>query len=175
MKSSDGEKSRERHTHLTETNYENLISLDGNCYNSHYLTERGKFHQRRPLPLFVLESSERKDSNGKQKSCQAKLLKMCDPAFLRRMIPILQNQDRAGSALFQESCAARLSIWTSAAHLICAGLTRRIRVQSVHLSPPTLPTTVLLVIKPPDQPAHREMNDCADEGACHNRNTHMKD
>lgn len=40
--------------------------------------------------------------------------------------------------------------------LICVYLTWRIRVQSVHLSPPTLPTTALRVIKPPDRAVHGE-------------------
>lgn len=81
------------------------------------------------------------------------------------MIHISQNRGRVWNAITNWSCSSpgqhccltlRFSVWTSAAHLICVRLTWRIRVQSVHLSPPILPTTALLVIKPPDQAAHTE-------------------
>lgn len=130
----------------------------------------------------ALESSGRKRlPTGNKNLVEPSWWRMCDPAFwARRMIHISQNQGRVWNAVTKWSCSSpgelccltlRFSVWTSAAHLICVRLTRRIRVQSVHLSPPTLPTAALLVIKPPDQPAaHREMNnDCADEeGARHN-------
>lgn len=83
----------------------------------------------------------------------------------RKMIHISQNRGRVWNAITNWSCSSpgehccptlRFSVWTSAAHLICVRLTWRIRVQSVHLSPPILPTTALLVIKPPDQVAHTE-------------------
>lgn len=50
----------------------------------------------------------------------------------------------------------RFLVRLSVACLICVYFTWRIRVQSVHLSPPTLPTTALWVIKAPDRAEHRE-------------------
>lgn len=104
-----------------------------------------------------------------------------------KMIHFSQKQGRVWNAIRKWSCSSprehccltlRFSVWTSAAHLICVYLTWRIRVQSVHLSPPTFPTTALLVIKLPRScSTYREMNnDCADEeSACHNLNSHEAD
>lgn len=69
------------------------VSLDCNCLitviTSYHEKEvhPPKTQQKQPidlkvhLPSLTLETSKQNNSNRKQKSCQAKLLAMCDPAF----------------------------------------------------------------------------------------------
>lgn len=178
MKSSD-EESWERHINQRQiTKRNHPVSLDCNCLitvtTSYHEKEvhPTKTQQKQPidlkvhLPSLTLETSKQEQLKEETKILSSQVVgDVWSSILVRRMIHISQNQGRVWNAITNWSCSSpgerccltlRFSVWTSAAHLICVRLTRRIRVQSVHLSPPALPTTALLVIKPPDQAAHTE-------------------
>lgn len=113
------------------------------------------------------ESYDRKrlEEEVERNLVKASYWKMCDQTFYWGRWFSFQNHGRVQNVATEPSCCwlgerCCLTLWflvrLHVVCLVCVYFTWRIKVQSVHLSPPTLPTTALRVIKPPDEEEHRE-------------------